>query len=76
MLCPRTYENMINKVHERAMRVVLNDHRSDFKTLLQRNNDMGNRHRSFHTLLIEIFKTKHGLAPPIMGLMFKRRKTT
>ena len=30
---------MINKVQERSLRVILNDHESDFETLLQNNND-------------------------------------
>ena len=40
MFCSRTSNNMINKVHERALRVILNDHESDFETLLQNNNDI------------------------------------
>ena len=32
---------MINKVHERALEVLLNDHKSDFETLLQNNNEEG-----------------------------------
>ena len=35
MFCSRTSNNMINKVYERALRVILNDHESDFGTLLQ-----------------------------------------
>ena len=33
---------MINKVHETALRVLLNDHESDLETLLQINNDVCN----------------------------------
>ena len=33
MFCSRTSNNMIKKVHERALRVILNDHESDFETL-------------------------------------------
>ena len=35
MFCPRTSNNMINKTHERALQLILNDHASDFDTLLQ-----------------------------------------
>ena len=45
MLCSRTFSYMINKVHESALRVILNDHESDFETLLQNNNDVCNCHR-------------------------------
>ena len=47
---------MINKIHERALRLILNDHTSDFDTLLQNNNDTCNHHRNIQTLMIEIYK--------------------
>ena len=75
MLCARTSNNMINKVHERALRVVLNDHTSDFETFLQNSNDVCNHHRNIQILLIEIFKTKIDLASSIIDSMFKRRNT-
>ena len=34
MFCSRTSNNMINKIRERALRVILNDHESYFETLL------------------------------------------
>ena len=67
---------MINKLHERALRMILNDHESDFETLLQNNNDVCNQHRNIQTLLIEIFKIKKGFAPPIMGSILKGRNNT
>ena len=76
MFYSRTSTNMINKVNEWALRVVLNDHTSDFEILLQRNNDVYNQHGNIQTLLIKIFKTKNGLVLHIMGSMFKMRNTT
>ena len=64
---------MINKVHERALRVILNDHESDFETILQNDNDACNHHRNMHTLLIEIFKIKKDFDPPISGSIVKER---
>ena len=63
---------MINKVHDRAVRVILNDHES-FETLLLNNNDACNHHRNIQTLSIEIFEIKKGFAPPIMGSILKGR---
>ena len=40
MFCSRTSKNMINKIHERALRLTLNV--SDFATLLQNDNDTCN----------------------------------
>ena len=54
MFCSRTSNNMINKVHERALRVLLNDHESDFEKLLHINNHVCNHHRNIKTLLIEM----------------------
>ena len=62
MFCLRTLNNMINKVHERALRVTLGDDLSDSESLLQNNKNT-----------IEMFKIKHELALPIMGSMFERR---
>ena len=46
MFCSRTSNNMINKIHKRALQLILNDHTSDFDTLLQNNNDTFNHHRN------------------------------
>ena len=66
MFCSRTSNNMINKVHKRALRGLLNDYKSDFETLLKINNGI-------QTLLIEIFNINKGFAPSIMGSIFKGR---
>ena len=76
MFCSRTSSNMINEIHERALRLILNGHTSDFDTLLQNNNDTGNHHRNIQTLMIEIYKIKNNLNPPIMGFMFERKNNT
>ena len=76
MFCSRTTNNMINQVHERALRVILNDHESDFEKILQNNDEVCNHHRNIQTLLIEIFKIKKGFAPPITGSILKGRNNT
>ena len=73
MFCSRTSNNLINKVHERALRIILGDDTSDFETLLENNNDICNHHRNIQVLMIEMFKIKNELAPPIMDSMFQRR---
>ena len=35
---------MINKIHEWALKLILNDHTSDFDTLLQNKNDTFNNY--------------------------------
>ena len=76
MFCSRTSNNMINKVHKRALRVLLNDHESDFEKLLHINNDVCNHHRNIQALLIEIFKIKEDFAPALMESILKGRNNT
>ena len=58
MFCSRASNNMINKIHERALRLILNCHTSDRDTLLQNNNDTCNHHRKIQTLMAEIYKKR------------------
>ena len=76
MFCSRTSNNMITKPHEWALRLILNDHTSDFDTLLQNNNDTCNHHKNIQTLMVEIYKVKNNLNPSIMGFVFNRRNNT
>ena len=76
MFCSRTSNNMINKIHERALQLLLNDHASHFVTLLQNNNDTCNHHENIQTLMIEIYKIKNHLNPPIMDNMSERTNNT
>ena len=64
---------MINKVHERALRVILGDNLSGFESLLQNNKDICSHHKNIQSLMIEMFKIKNELARPIMDSMFERR---
>ena len=64
---------MINRVHERALRVILGGDLSDFESLLQNNRDIRSHHKNIQSFMIEIFKIKNELAPPIMDSMFDRR---
>ena len=73
MSCSRTSNDMINKIHEWALRLILNDYTSDFDTLLQNNNDTCNHHRNIKTLMVETYKIKNNLNPTIMDFMSGRR---
>ena len=67
---------MINKAHERSLRIILNDYSSDFNILLENNNDICNHHRNIQALLTESFKMKNELAPPIMESILSKRFNT
>ena len=61
---------MINKVHERAFRVLLGDDLNEFESLLQNNKDICSHHKNIQRLMIEMSKIKNELAPPIMDSRF------
>ena len=46
MLYSKTSNNMINRLHERSLRTILNDYSSNFNILLENNNDISNHHRN------------------------------
>ena len=64
---------MINKTHERALKIVLNDPISDFETMLQNIVDVTTGHKNVQNFIIEFFKTKYDLAPPITDSILNRR---
>ena len=43
IFCSRTSNNVISKIHERALRLILNKRTSDFDKQLQNNNNSCNR---------------------------------
>ena len=61
MFCLKTSNNVVNKLHERSIRIILNDYISDFNILLENKNDICNHHRNIQALLTEAFKMKNGL---------------
>ena len=61
---------MINRVHERALRVILGDDLSDFESLLQNNRGIRSHHKNIQSLMIEMFKIKNESASPIIASMF------
>ena len=74
MFCSRTSNNRINKIHERSLRVLHLDEASDFNSLLKINNDVTIHQRNIQALMLEVFKIKYGLAPPIMNSMLTERR--
>ena len=61
MFCNRTLNARINRIHERALRIVYNDYDSSFVDLLARDNAFTIHHRNIQTLGIEIYKVINNL---------------
>ena len=53
MFCSRQTNNIINKIHERDLRIVLSDYFSDSETMLLNMNDITIHHRNIKTLMVE-----------------------
>ena len=67
----RKLNNRINKIHERALRLVYKDYISSFDDLLAKDNSFKIHQRNLQKLAIEIFKVKKGIAPAIMNNIFE-----
>ena len=76
MFCSKTSKNMINKLHERSLKIILNDYPNNLNILLENNNDINNHQRNIQALLVEVFKMKNELASSTMeSILNKRFKT-
>ena len=69
----RKINNRINRIHERALRVVYNDQNATFEELLSKDNSVKIHDRNLQVLVTEMFKVKLGISPVIMNDIFKIR---
>ena len=70
MFQQRKLNNHINRIHERALRIVYQDHNSTFEKLLSKDSSFKIHDRSLQRLLIEIFHVKAKPAPEIINEVF------
>ena len=66
----RDLNNKINNLHERALRIVYQDKKSSFETLLKRDKSVSSHIKNLQYLATEIFKVKNDLCPEIMKEIF------
>ena len=69
----RKLNNRINRIHERALRVVYNDKNATFDELLTKDNSVKVHDRNLQVLVTEMFKVKLGISPVIMNEIFQIR---
>ena len=70
----RNLNNRINRIHERALRLVYKDSTSTFPELLSNDNSFSIHHRNLQKLAIEMYKVKHNISPQIMNNIFVKKE--
>ena len=73
MYCQRKSNNLINRIHERALLIAYNDYKSNFNQLLDKNNSVTIHHRNIQALATEIYKTLNNLNPIFMREIFSSK---
>ena len=70
MFCSRQSNNLINKVHERGLRLTYRDETKDFKQILREQNEITIHQRNLQVLMAEVYKIVNSITPPIMNSHF------
>ena len=70
MFHSRKLNNRVNKLHEKAFRIVYQDYVSSFTELIEKGNSTTIHNRNIQLLATELFKVKNGLSPPFMNETF------
>ena len=73
MFCSRQSNNLINKIHERSLRISYKDQKTSYHNLLETHNELTIHQRNLQVLMTEIYKIVNGVAPPIMNSLFEFR---
>ena len=71
MFCSRQSNNLINKVHERGLRLTFRDETKDFQQILREQNGITIHQRNLQALITEVYKIVNGIAPTIMNFLFQ-----
>ena len=70
MFHSRSLNNKINRLHERALRLVYRDNNLSFQELLDMDNSFCIHHRNLQKLATEMFKVKNMLSPICINSLF------
>ena len=71
MFCPKRSTKKINAVHERSLRIILNDYESPYPLFLEKAHQITFHQRSINYLMVEVYKYLNGHSPDIMNDIFK-----
>ena len=66
----KSINKKINKLHERALRLIYCDHSSNFQELLQRENSVTIHQKNIQTLASMLYKVVNNIALTILSELF------
>ena len=70
----RTLNNKINRLHERALRIVYKNNNLNFQELLEKDGSLTIHHKNSQRLAIEMYKIENHLSPLPMQQLFTEKK--
>ena len=73
MFYSRGVNNKINRLHERALRIIYKDNINTFEELLEKDGSYSIHHKTIQSLAIELFKIKTNISNNIMCDIFQAR---
>ena len=73
MFYSRTTNDKVNKLYERALRLISDNYVSTFEDLLEKGNSFTARHFNIETLCIELYKVFIGRSQRIFSDSFERK---
>ena len=73
MFHSRKLNNLINRLHERSLRIAYHDDLSSFEELLIKDRSVTIHHRNIQLVAIEIYKVINNISPEIMHEIFQTK---
>ena len=74
MCCNRSLNTKISRLHERSLRIVYNDKKSNFNEVLVKDDSVSIHHQNLQKLAVEMFKISRVLSPEIVNELFQFRE--
>ena len=75
MFSSKQSNSKLEKIHERALRIISRNYKSDYSSLLEQNKECTFHVENLHSLMTEIYKTIADLNPTFMKEIFIRQDT-
>ena len=73
MFSSKKSNNLVNKIHERTLRLIHNDYDKSFNDLLNIDNEVTFHTKNIQKLMIEVYKYVNGLSNSITNVIFSKR---